>query len=328
MKEAADYLSRYRRVAMATVAATLFLILVGGLVRAAGAGLGCPDWPKCFGSWIPPTSVEQLPPEFDAGQFNVYKTWIEYVNRLVGVAIGLLISATMLLSIRIRKARPEIFYASLAAWVLVIFQGWLGGQVVESELKEWLITVHMLLAMVIVNLLLYAAFASSSAKYNFSLPPSARQSLWIAALVVFVLALGQMVLGTQVREGIDAITNSTPDLRREFWIPSLGQSFELHRSFSWLIVIGTLAVLWLSRGREIAESYRKVGYGLAAVVAAQILSGVGLQYLDLPPVLQVLHLVLSSFLVCLLFLLLLMLRQSAKSDRRAPIQGVGLSIDS
>ena len=99
-------LNAYQKTAIVTVFATLFLILVGGLVRAAGAGLGCPDWPKCFGTWIPPTSADALPAGFDESQFNVWKTWIEYINRLIGVLIGFLITATFALSFRYRKEKP------------------------------------------------------------------------------------------------------------------------------------------------------------------------------------------------------------------------------
>ena len=103
------------------------LILAGGVVRCTGSGMGCPDWPKCFGMYIPPTSVDQLPenyekifvegrikknerlssvlsffglnklsekikndPEIKKGEsFNVFKTWTEYINRLIGALVGL-----------------------------------------------------------------------------------------------------------------------------------------------------------------------------------------------------------------------------------------------
>ena len=93
-------LLRYRRIALITLASVYFLILVGASVRASGAGMGCPDWPTCFGQWIPPTNEAQLPGNYQEiyaelgyrdTQFNVVKTWTEYANRLIGVTIGFLI---------------------------------------------------------------------------------------------------------------------------------------------------------------------------------------------------------------------------------------------
>ena len=105
--------SRFRKLAFWTVAAVYFLILVGGFVRASGSGMGCPDWPQCFGSWIPPLNESQLPADYQEiygasygdTRFNPVKTWIEYVNRLVGVAIGILIIVTFLSSLSLARAR-------------------------------------------------------------------------------------------------------------------------------------------------------------------------------------------------------------------------------
>src|SRR6218665_1487363 len=121
----------FYKLILSTLVAVYILILVGGVVRSSGSGMGCPDWPKCFGQWIPPTSVEQLPENYkeenaahrqrknekfskylrtlgfnetadkiltdpsikEESDFNPIKTSIEYVNRLVGVVIGFLIFA-------------------------------------------------------------------------------------------------------------------------------------------------------------------------------------------------------------------------------------------
>ena len=89
-------LASYRRITIVTVSAVYFLILVGASVRASGAGMGCPDWPTCFGQWIPPTHESQLPANYQEiyanlgyaeTRFNVVKTWTEYINRLIGVII-------------------------------------------------------------------------------------------------------------------------------------------------------------------------------------------------------------------------------------------------
>src|SRR5882672_6482379 len=149
-------LSSFQRLALWTTAATYFLILVGGLVRASGAGLGCPDWPRCFGSWIPPSSAADLPPQFDPSLFNPTLMWTEYLNRLLGVTVGFLILATVISAWRHHRHEPRILWTTIAAFLLTGFQGWLGGRVVANELAAWIVTAHMIVALVIVQLLLYA----------------------------------------------------------------------------------------------------------------------------------------------------------------------------
>ena len=148
-------LSSFQTLALWTTGTTYFLIVVGGLVRASGAGLGCPDWPRCFGGWIPPASAADLPAGFEASQFNATLMWTEYLNRLLGVAVGLLILATLVSAWRHHRQTPRIFWPTLAAFLLVGFQGWLGGVVVQQELAAWIVTVHLVVALVIVSLLLY-----------------------------------------------------------------------------------------------------------------------------------------------------------------------------
>ena len=156
---------RFRSWAVGTIAAVYFLIMVGGLVRASGSGMGCPDWPKCFGRWVPPTSEAELPADYrvtyaehgyaDAG-FNVVKTWIEYINRLIGVVIGLLIFVTLLASWPLRTEDAAVFWWSLSAFLLVGFEGWLGSVVVASNLMPWIVTLHMVAALMVVGALLMA----------------------------------------------------------------------------------------------------------------------------------------------------------------------------
>lgn len=301
-------LNTYQKTAIATVGATLFLIFVGGLVRASGSGLGCPDWPRCFGNWIPPTSVFELPPQFDASQFNVFKTWTEYLNRLVGVVIGLLITATFLLSFRYRKKEPTVFYSSAAAFVLVLIQGWLGGQVVITGLEEWLITLHMFLAMVIVTVLLYATFKATSLDFTIEIDQSSRKWLFWSGAVLLAFTLAQLVLGTQVREAIDVIKNGINPPPREVWLEQAGTLDEVHRSFSWTVAIAGGVVLYFARWKAKSRIIQNLGTGIFGLIIFQILLGMGLYYLSMPPAFQVFHLVGVAFLVCAEVLLLLVLR--------------------
>ncbi|MGM0507069.1 MAG: COX15/CtaA family protein [Bacteroidota bacterium] len=301
-------MNRYQKVATATVVATLFLILVGGLVRASGAGLGCPDWPKCFGMWIPPTSPDQLPSEFDAASFNVGHTWMEYVNRLTGVVIGILITVTFLLSIRYRKTDPWIPVASFLAFLLVLIQGWLGGQVVRSGLHEGLITLHMVLAMVIVNTLLFASWRANRDRLKVSMPESVRMWLGRCSVILLVLLSIQLVLGTQVREMVDLIKNAVDPLPRELWIDALdGWRYPVHRSFSWLVLGVTLL---LFRYRFTVSLERRVEWTINAVgvlILLQMGVGVGMDRFQMLGLFQVTHLVAATLTISLVFLLVLMI---------------------
>ncbi|MDX1638577.1 MAG: COX15/CtaA family protein [Balneolaceae bacterium] len=292
------------------MAATIFLIFVGGLVRAAGAGLGCPDWPKCFGMWIPPTDIADLPPEFAPSQFNVFKTWTEYINRLIGAVIGLLITATFLLSLKYRKTQPEICYSSAAAFVLVFVQAWLGGQVVISGLSEWLITLHMVLAMIIMTLMLYASFKSTSSRFQIRIDQSTRRWLLWSGGVLLLLTMVQLVLGTQVREAVDLIKNSAEPPPRDFWLQQVGVLDEIHRSFSWTLFLAGGAVLYFSFWKAESALIQKLGIAVFALILFQILIGIGLYYLGMPPAYQVFHLVGVAFLICSEVLLLLLVRKS------------------
>lgn len=298
-------LNAYQKSAITTVLATFFLIFVGGLVRASGAGLGCPDWPKCFGLWIPPLSVEGLPAGFDASQFNVVKTWTEYINRLIGVVIGLLIIATALLSVRYRKEKPSIFYASVTALILVLVQGWLGGQVVRSGLSEWLITIHMMLAMIIVSVLMFAVFKANEERFRVPLSEEVRQKLLWAGGLLLGLTLIQLVLGTQVREAIDVVKNIAQPPPRSEWLSNVGIIFEIHRSFSWLVLIAGGLLWYLIPKFELTGAVKKEIYWVVALILSQLIVGLGLSYLNMAAVFQVLHLTGVAFLIGAELLLIL-----------------------
>lgn len=301
-------LNTYQKTAITTVGAVIFLILVGGLVRASGAGLGCPDWPKCFGLWIPPTSASELPPGFDSSQFNVFKTWTEYINRLVGVIIGLLITATCLLSFRYRKQKPSIFYSSLAAFGMVLFQGWLGGQVVKSGLNEWLITIHMVLAMAIMTVLLYATFKATEERWVISLPENTRYWLFGVGIVLFVITMIQLVLGTEVREAVDQVAKGGTSIPRNQWLDTIGSMDEFHRTFSWTVFLSGLGLGFLVFNKTESLLLRKIAVVINVLIILQIGFGVGLYYLGMPPVFQVAHLVGIAFLISFEFIFLLIVR--------------------
>ena len=317
-------LSSFQTLALWTTGTTYFLILVGGLVRASGAGLGCPDWPRCFGGWIPPASAADLPAGFEASQFNATLMWTEYLNRLLGVAVGLLILATLVSAWRHHRQTPRIFWPTLSAFLLVGFQGWLGGVVVQQELTAWIVTVHMIVALVIVSLLLYVtvyAFfanrtgthgagtgrASCARRGDRPCMPAPRPLLAWSVVVLMVITLLQVILGTQVREGIDEALAA--GVVRANALAAVGRYDMWHREAALLIVAATVWVVWLVWTRHRAEqTLMRAAAVLAALVGAQVLLGASMAYLTLTPPAQVAHLTGSSLLLGAETVLLLLAR--------------------
>lgn len=300
-------LNTYQKVALTTVGATVFLIFVGGLVRATGAGLGCPDWPKCFGMWIPPLTASELPAQFDPSQFNVYKTWTEYINRLIGVIIGLLVTVTFLLSFNYRKKEPAVFYSSGAAFLLVLLQGWLGGQVVITGLSAGLITLHMLLAMLIMMTLIYAVFKAFAREITIVLSPQLSRVLYITVIVLMISTFIQLILGTQVREVIDVLKNLSDPPPREIWITRVGLIDEVHRTFSWVVLAAGGVLFYITKWRTQSMLLERLAIVILGLIVLQIITGAGLYYLALPPVYQVVHLTGIAFLIAAEFILFLLI---------------------
>jgi cytochrome c oxidase assembly protein subunit 15 len=344
-------ISSFRRISLITVIAVYFLILVGGVVRSSGSGMGCPDWPKCFGSWIPPTSVDQLPNDYQdiylakrvkknesfaaqlkslgfyskadeikndpailiEEEFNALKTWIEYVNRLIGAVIGLLVLITFYRSLSLWSLDKAITLLSFFNLVLVLFQAWIGSIVVSTNLLPWMITVHMVLALVIVCLLLYVHYRSYRLKEDVVFKTEKAGLLYNIMLISIVLMVVQVVLGTQVREAVDTVAFQMGNMMRGEWVDMLGIPFLIHRSYSLLLLGMTLLFLY----KVYRHSLRKVSlfkwsqaYGL--IVLLEIASGVGMAYFAIPAFLQPIHLLFGSLIVGIQFVILLLLRDQKK----------------
>ena len=162
---------RFRSLALLTVITIYLLVLAGGIVRGTGSGMGCPDWPKCFGRWIPPTEISQLPHNYQQIygaklkgeiEFNAVKTWIEYINRLLGAFSGFLVLATLVASLSYLRKDRSIVWGSLAAFILIGANAWLGSRVVATELAQYMITLHLLLALLVVAALLFVLVRSGA----------------------------------------------------------------------------------------------------------------------------------------------------------------------
>ena len=295
----------FRVMGVITIAAVFFLIFVGGVVRASGAGMGCPDWPKCFGRWVPPTDESQLPANYHEiyaqrgykdTHFNVVKTWTEYINRLIGATIGLLILATFILSLSYWTVDRAVAGASFASFLLVGFNAWLGKVVVSSNLVPVIITLHMVAALATVGALIYAVARSNRHAGRIETVQGPTRIPGLIALVL-VLSLVQLVFGTQVRENVDDIARALGDPHRSEWTSQFGKMFLVHRSFSILILAANVALyLSILRATAAGSALRRSARVLVALVIGEIVAGATLYYGGMPAAIQPLHLVLSALL--------------------------------
>ena len=289
-----------------TILAVYFLILVGGTVRATGAGMGCPDWPTCFGKMIPPTSEAELPANwreiyaergYDTAPFDPTKTWIEYINRLVGVTIGLLIIAFTVMSVKFRRVDSTVFWCAVGALVMVSFNGWLGSKVVASNLRPVMISLHMAGAFFVQMFLIYAVVRANRVQYAAQVRsglPNWFRHLLLATMVAMVF---QIYMGVQIRESVDLISRATTDLQREQWIDLVPWIFYVHRSFSWVI----LALAALLIYKVFKSPLRKTVVGRAAALLVgfiifEIILGGALNHLGFPALAQPTHLLVAHLI--------------------------------
>ena len=292
--------SRFTKLALVSTIATYLLIFVGGLVRVSGAGLGCPDWPKCFGRWYPPTDVSQIPAGVDPSTFNFTLAWIEYVNRLLGMTIGLLILATAIIAIIRYRAYRKILFAACAAALLTAFQGWQGSVVVSSELEPIIVSVHMILALVIVSLLIYTTLQS----YYLDRPDVAttrrqpsKLKLWTGA--VWVVSMVQIAMGTQIREVLEHLTLQYPLLPDTEILARAGMMPHLHMTLGMLIAGGVLILaLWVgSRRDRFTPLVVASTAALVLLAIIQIFTGVAFMVWGTPPIVEVFHLWIASLMI-------------------------------
>ncbi|MEZ5293871.1 MAG: COX15/CtaA family protein [Vicinamibacterales bacterium] len=296
-------LTSFQRLAVTTTALTYLLIAVGGLVRASGAGLGCPDWPRCFGSWIPPASAAELPAGFDPAEFNPTLMWTEYLNRLLGVSVGFAILGTTIAAWRRHRRSPRILWPVVAAVLLTGYEGWLGGRVVAHALAPWIVTAHMVVALVIVQLLLWATVESlvedaPRGSAGSTTPAAASPALtrfgW-AAWAATALLLAQVALGTQVRGRVD---DALPDVPRAEALQTVGAIDATHRDVAAVVVLAVVGLwVWARLTHPGHRALALASHIALAAAAVQIAAGMTLTAFALPPPAQVVHLTTASVLL-------------------------------
>ncbi len=335
----------YRNSVKIALVFVYLVIIAGAVVRMTGSGMGCPDWPKCFGYYIPPTQESELlfqsDREYEKGQviiveeslkvaksdftsrdlynpknwenytrhdyavFNPAHTWTEYVNRLVGALAGFAVLIMAILSLKKWKTRKRLPILSWLSVFLMVFQAWLGATVVYSVLAPIRITLHMVMALVIVAILLYILADSSRKLYTFKVSNKFKA----AVLFSIIFSLIQIVLGTQVRQFVDEQIKTLGYGTQDLWLNKPEITFYAHRSFSAVVLLINLLIWWKNKQRFYKLSLTN---WILFLIVIEIFTGMAMYYLHFPYLSQPIHLVIASVLFGVQFYLLLECFKSAK----------------
>ena len=340
--------NKYRKLAKISLILVYLVIIAGAVVRMTGSGMGCPDWPKCFGYYIPPTDVDVLEwdsqKQFKSGQviivnktlqvakvdfttaeaynknnwetytkhdyatFNVWHTWIEYINRLFGALAGFATLILAVYSIKFWKKNKKI---TILSWLVVFgmgFQGWLGATVVYSVLEPVKITLHMVMALFIVALILYLLFATEQKNRNYTYQKSISTIIGASLL----LSLAQIILGTQVRQFVDEQIDIVGENAKELWLLKPTFQFYIHRSFSIIVVLLNGYIFYINKKNNLG--FKKVNWVLVLILL-EALTGILMYYANFPFGSQPLHLVLASILFGFQFYLVLEAIKAKKNHK-------------
>jgi len=285
-------LLRLRRLSFLVWGLFFLVVLAGGTVRVLEAGMGCPDWPTCYGLLIPPTSEAQLPPDYRerfavagrlADPFDPLKTWAEYLNRLLSVVAGLGVLALLGYAwLHFRHRRRILLYATAIPAALVA-EALLGWQVVATYLAQHLVTAHMIFTLALTLL----TFMVAAQTYLVRERELRGERLWYWRLgwVSWVLLAVQVLMGATLRA----------------WVKQLGAEtalesvlFYVHRSFSWL-VLGTWAYFhWRVYMDPVRlRQARRWAILTTALLLGQVFVGAIMSYFAFTGVWKVLHLLMG-----------------------------------
>ena len=324
--------TKYIRFTRVILVFVFLVILAGSIVRATQSGMGCPDWPTCFGNMIPPTEYKQVifqpGHHYNKGQFiiyndslkyakekfvsgntynptdwqqyekhnyakfEVYQTWIEYINRLCTGALGFLLVAHVVWSFsRFYKTRKSIVWLSASLILLVVFEAWLGKVVVDTNLGLLEISAHLLPALIMaaIPVIIINKLQQKEKLQNARLK-------WLVMLAI-AATLAQIIIGTGVRAEIDSIAKLLNYQNREAWVPQLTGIFDVHKILAGVLAVLCIIVFWMAITHT---ALQKNAVAVLVIILLSVATGLIMAALHIPAFIQPLHLLLSSILLILL----------------------------
>lgn len=332
----------FPKIVKITIISVYLIFLAGSIVRMTGSGMGCPDWPKCFGYLIPPTSEDQITwkentvfeegmiiikskelfvakqdvktsesfdlenweayKKHDYAKFNKYHTWTEYINRLVSVVAGFVFLFLIVGAYRFRKENRTIPILAFTAFFLMLFEAWLGKTVVDTNLTPEIITIHMVVGLIIIALLLKLQFIISPKSKTFKYNALFNKLL----LVSVIFSLIQIAMGTQVRQFIDEQVKQFGFENKNYSLLNPSFKFYFHRSFTIAIVLVNLGLFYLNQIKDLG--YRLVNW-IVFLIFLEAITGILMYYAEFPIGTQAIHLLSGAVLFGLQFYLWIQSRE-------------------
>ncbi|MGY8747910.1 MAG: COX15/CtaA family protein [Pirellulales bacterium] len=312
------------RLAWITLVCLIVLVIVGATVRVTGSGLGCPDWPTCWGCLIPPTHVDQIDVDkLDIEKFKRHAvkkgidpdtitrdtvldsfdpvhTWIEFGNRLTSLPLGLASLLLAFFSFTAKRHRRWIILLSWLGLIDVIGNAIMGALVVRSGLQPGIITLHMGLAFLLICMMVAVVFLSrpnEGPKPSREFDPKIKTQLIIFSLLFFAFLFCEGLMGSQLREQTDEFAKVADGLSRNQWADKLNETwiYKVHRSFSWsLLITAGLIFYWVKKKTQLQLREPKL---MLAMVVSMMLMGIILAHISVYQVIQVLHVGMTAILL-------------------------------
>ena len=329
--------NKFPQIVTIAIVSLYLIFLAGAFVRMTGSGMGCPDWPKCFGYYIPPTEEEQITwkpnTEFKKGMiiiknetlfvsendlktgnefnpnnwseytkhdyatFNKFHTWTEYINRLVSVLAGFVFLFLIYGSSKFWQENKTIPLLSFGAFFLMLFEAWLGKTVVDSNLTPTIITIHMVVGLIIIGILLRLKFIISEKNTTYKY-----DKLFNRLLIISVIfSLIQIAMGTQVRQFIDEQVKLYGFENKNYSLMNPSFKFYFHRSFTIAIVLVNFGMFYLNQVKNLG--YKLINW-IVFLIFLETITGILMYYAEIPMGTQAIHLLAGAFLFGLQFYLL------------------------
>ncbi len=303
-------MTRFQKLAAATVVTALLLVTIGVIVRATGSGMGCPDWPLCHGQLVPP--------------IDDYKAWLEWIHRTVAVIIGFEVLGLAVLAWLDHRDRRTLLAATLGTVVLVGFQAWLGKETVRLSNSGESVTAHLAAAMLLVGLLVWILARSS---YPARLTGGASQRFTLLAAFGALSVFALLLFGSHVTATSQWIAFPDWPLMNGSLFPALTDANAAHVLHRWIavavgIIVSAVAIAAL-RMRPRSMVLTRLAVAAALLFPVQALIG-GLQVLTgLSGWSQTLHLALGAVIWSLMAGLVAISYLEARSAAATTTDGTG-----